>query len=226
MWIDRQTAADRDFKRAKPSDPMTCCHFLAERVRTQLGIPRSARDDSGNGKFARMSSESSAGPDKAEWAAMEQRQAVMKKTGRSASVAVFPVRLSDDEASGTDAAHLAELLGKKKLCEAKAVDSPLRVKIEPSRNMQKLLWGLARTFQDHVKRNPPDADYALLADYLMDPRAGHGAWAVHFVICDRAGEWVIVDFQNEHHGDFQSVDPRTHDDCGRLVAKRLGGYLR
>ena len=226
VLVDRQTQADREFQRAKPRDPMTCCMFLVERVRTHLGIPKSARDDSGKGKFARMSSENSAGPGKAERAAMEQRQAVMKKTGRSAKVAVFPVRLSDDEASGTDAAHLAELLSKKKLCEAKAVDSPLRVKIEPSRSMQNLLWGLARTFQDHVKRNPPEADYALLADYVMDPRAGHGAWAVHFVVCDRDGEWVIVDFQNNHHGDFQSIDPKTFDDCGRLVTKRLEGYLR
>jgi hypothetical protein len=226
VWVDLQTPEDRDFKRIKPSDPMSCCLFLAERVRTQLGIPESARDDSGEGRIAKMFAENSPAPDKAEWAAMEQRQAAMKKAGRSAKVAVFPVRLSDDLASGTDAAHLAELLSKKKLCEAKAVDSALRVKIKPSRNMQNLLWGLARTFQDNVKRNPPEADYVLLADYIMDPRAGRGAWAVHFVICDRAGEWVIVDFQNNHHGDFQSIDPKTFDDCGRLVAKRLEGYLR
>ena len=159
-------------------------------------------------------------------AAMEQRQTVMKKAGRSARMAIFPVRLSDDEVGKKDSAHLTKLLNRKKLCEAKAVDSPLRVKIQPSRNMQNLLWGLARAFQDHVKRNPPEADYALLADYIMDPRAGRGAWAVHFVICDRDGEWVIVDFQNDHHGDFQSVDPKTFDDCGRLVAKRLEVYLR
>ncbi|MCH7885327.1 MAG: hypothetical protein IIC01_08765 [Planctomycetes bacterium] len=226
VWVDRQTAADREFKRAKPRDPMTCCMFLAERVRTHLGIPKSARDDSGEGKIARRLAEKSPAPDKAEWAAMEQRQAIMKKAGRSATVAVYPVRLSDDETSGTNAAHLASLLNKKKLYQAKAVDSTLRVKIEPSRSMQNLLWGLARAFQDHVERNPPEADYALLADYIMDPRAGRGAWAVHFVICDRAGEWVIVDFQNDHHGDFQSVDPKTFDDCGRLVAKRLEGYLR
>ncbi len=226
VWVDLQTPEDRDFKRIKPSDPMSCCYFLAERVRTQLGIPESARDDSGEGKFARMFVENSPAPDKAEWAAMEQRQAVMKKAGPSAKVAIFPVRLSDDEVSEKDAAHLAKLLNKKKLCEAKAVDSSLRVEIQPARNEQKLLWDLARAFQDHVKRNPPEADYALLADYMMDPRAGRGAWAVHFVICDRAGEWVIVDFQNNHHGDFQSIDPKTFDDCGRLVVKRLKGYVR
>ncbi len=176
----------------------------------QLGIPGSARDDSGKGKFARMSSESAAGPDKAEWALIEQRQAVMKKTGRSASVAVYPVRLSDDEVGRKDAVPLARLLSKKKLCEAKAVNSPMRVNIEFARNEQKLLWNLARAFRDHVKQNPPEADYALLADDMFP--LPDRAWAVHFVICDRDGEWVIVDFQNEHHGDFQSVDPKTHDD--------------
>jgi len=225
VLVDLQTPADRDFKRAKPDCPMDCCVFLAERVRTQLGIPESARNESGEGKFARMLAKNSPEPDKAEWAAMEQRQTVMKKAGGSAKVAVFPVRLSDDEVGEKDAAHLATLLSEKRLCEAEAVDSPLRVKIQPARNEQKLLWELARTFQDHVKRNPPEADYAVLADYMMDPRGGR-AWAVHFVICDRAGEWVIVDFQNDHHGDFQSIDPKTLDDCGRLVVKRLEGYLR
>jgi len=232
VLIDRWTQADRAFKRAKPRDPMTCCHFLAERVRTGLRIPKSARDDSGNGKIARMFAEKSPTPDKAEWSAMEQRQAAMKKAGGSATLAVFPVRLSDDEVSKKAAAHLTRLLTENKLCEAKAADAAMRVTIQPARNEQKLLWELARKFQDHVRKNPPKtaeglpADYALMADYIMDPREGRGAWAVHFVLCDRDGEWVIVDFQNNHHGDFQSIDPKTYNDCGRLIAKRLEGYLR
>jgi len=220
VWIDSQTPADRDFKRAKPDCPMDCCVFLSKRVRTQLNIPRSARDDSGKGKIARMLANLSPGPNKAERRAMEKREAAMKKVGRSATVEVFPVRLSDDEVGKNDAAHLTELL--KKLCKAKAVDSPLRIKIKPSRNEQVSLWELAHAFQDHIKQNPPEADYALLADYIIRPGTGE-PWAVHFVVCDRAGEWVIVDFQNNHHGDFQSIDPKTPDDCGRLVAKRLDG---
>lgn len=224
VWIDRQTPDDRDFKRINPGEPMTCCVLLTERLRTQLGIPKSAKNDTGEGKFARMFAASSSAPDKAEWAAMEKRQAVMKKAGSGAKVAIFPVRLSDDEVGKNDAAHLATLLSKNKLCKAEVVDSPLRVAIKPARNEQKLLWDLARAFQDHVKKNPPEADYVLLADYMF-PRPDR-AWAVHFVVCDRSGEWVIVDYQNNHHGDFQSIDPKTHDDCGRLVAKRLRGYLR
>jgi hypothetical protein len=225
VLVDRQTSADGEFKRAKPDCPMACCQFLAQRVRTRLGIPESAHDETGEGKIARMFAKSSPAPDQAEWAAMERRQALMMKAGQSATVAVFPVRLSDDEVGKKDAVYLVELLSEKKLCKAILVDSPLRVMIQPARNEQKLLWDLARAFQDHVKQHPPEADYALLADYMF-PRPGRGAWAVHFVICDRDGEWVIVDFQNDHHGDFQSIDPKTPDDCGRLVANRLDGYLR
>ncbi len=225
VWVDRQTSVDADFKRIKPSCLMTSCVLLTERVRKQLDIPKSAKNDSGEGKFARMMAKNSPGPDKAEWAAMEKRQAAMKKAGPAARVAVLPVRLSDEKVGKEDAAHLTKLLNEKKLGAAEVVDSPLRVKIQSSHNEQKLLWDLARAFQDHVKQNPPEADYVLLADYMMHPR-GERAWAVHLVVCDRYGEWVIVDFQNDHHEDFQSVDPKTLDDCGRLVARRLMGYLQ
>ena len=225
VWVDRQTPDDPDFQRTKPSCLMTACVLLAGRVRTQLGIPESARDDSGEGRIARMFAEDWPGPDKAEGDAMEQRAAVMKKVAPSVNVAVFPVRLSDDEVSSESAAHLTTLLNEAKLGQAKAVDSPLRVEIQRARDEQKLLWDLARAFQDHVKQNPPEADYALLADYMISPRNGR-VMAVHFVVCDRAGEWVIVDFQNDHHGDFQSIDPQTLEDCDRLVATRLKGYLR
>ncbi len=116
VLVDRWTATDREFKRARPGDPMTCSLFLAERVRARLGLPASARDDSGEGRFARLLRKSSTVPDKAERAAMEQRQAAMKKAGQSARVAVFPVRLSNDEVGSKAATHLAGLLSKKKLC--------------------------------------------------------------------------------------------------------------
>ena len=225
VLVDRQTAADRAFKQAKPSCLMDCCVFLAERVRTQLGIPASARDDTGQGRLARRFSANAPGPDKAERTAMEQRLATMKKAAGNATVAVYPVRLSENATGSQDAAQLAERLTTEGLCKATAVDSPLTVKVKNARNLQKTLWDLAAAFQDHVRRNPPEADYAMIADYIMHP-SGKRAWAVHFVLCDRNGEWVIVDFQNDHHRDFQSVDPKTLDDCGRLVTRRLQGYLR
>lgn len=225
VLVIRKTSADRDFKRAKPDGPMTACVFMAQRVRTRLGIPKSAKDDSGKGKFAKMFEKNSPAPEQAKWDAMKKRQTVMKQKGRKATVAVYPVRHSNEKVEDKDAAQLATLLNKKKLCNAKSVDSPLHVKLKPTYNEQELLWELAREFQDHIKRNPPKTDYALLADYTIRTNVGR-AWTVHFVICDRDGEWVIVDYQNNHHDDFQSIDPRTPDDCALLVAKRLKGYIR
>jgi hypothetical protein len=39
-------------------------------------------------------------------------------------------------------------------------------------------------------------------------------------VCDRNAEWVIVDFQNSHHADFQSISPTSPDDCIRLILRR------
>ncbi len=224
VWVDRQTPKDRDFKRAKPDCPMTCCVFLTTRLREQLGLPESAGKDNGEGKFARLWADESGTPDRDERSAMDDRLAKMKKTAPDATVAVFPVRLSNDEVDKDGATQLAKLVNDKKLCNARPLDTPLRIELTPDHNEQKVLWDMARAFRDHVRKNPPETAYALYADYMFSERDKH-VGAVHFVICDRAGEWVLVDFQNSHHGDFQSIDPKTQEDCNRLVSKRLKGYL-
>jgi hypothetical protein len=225
VWIDRQTPDDPDFKRIKPDCPLACCYLFSERLRTQLGLTEADRDETSQGKFARLWACKSGTPSGDERTAMEDRLAIMRAAGANARLAVFPVRLSGDEVSSDDATRLAKLLGEQGLCEAAALETPLRIALQPSRNEQKLLWDLARAFRDHVEQNPPDADYVLYADYMIGSRTGE-VGAVHFVVCDRAGEWVIVDFQNDHHADFNTIGPQTCQDCSRLVAKRLAGYLR
>ena len=49
---------------------------------------------------------------------------------------------------------------------------------------------------------------------------------VHFVVCDRKGEWVIVDMQNSYHPDYLSVKPKSREECNRLLVQRLKGYLQ
>ena len=49
---------------------------------------------------------------------------------------------------------------------------------------------------------------------------------MHFAVCDRQGDWVIVDLQNSHHPDYQSIKPTSTDRCEELLLKRLQGYLR
>ena len=156
---------------------------------------------------------------------MQQRQQALREAARTAKLVVLPVRLSDKELSREGATHLAKLLSEQKLCQADVLDTPLYLEVPPSRNEQKMLWALARAFRDQVRQDPPEADYALYADYMFSPRDGR-VRAVHYVVCDRDGEWVMVDFQNDHWEDFQSVAPKTMEDCNRLVAKRFAGYLR
>ena len=49
---------------------------------------------------------------------------------------------------------------------------------------------------------------------------------MHFVVCDRKGEWVIVDLQNSHQPDYQSIGVISRERCDQLLVKRLEGYLK
>jgi hypothetical protein len=95
-------------------------------------------------------------------------------------------------------------------------------------NEQKVLWDMARGVREFVQAHRPDADYVLYAHYLMgkDASGKTAVGGVHFVICDREGRWVVVDFQNDHHGDFNAVNPKSREDCDQLVARRLKTYCR
>ena len=92
---------------------------------------------------------------------------------------------------------------------------------------QKVLWDTARAFRTFVRKNPPATEYALFADYgVFSPSPDRSKVShVHFIVCDRAGGWVIVDFQNSHHRDFQEIDPKSPEDCSRLLVKRLKGRV-
>jgi hypothetical protein len=89
----------------------------------------------------------------------------------------------------------------------------------------KILWDLAREFREYVKKNPVDADYVLYADYVFNPSNWQQGF-VHFVVCDRKGEWVIVQLANSDHADYQKIKPTSRQGCSRLLLKRLEDSLR
>ena len=144
------------------------------------------------------------------------------RSAANSTLLIYPVR-AGEELSKESAANLASLINKSKLMKAVAADAGPRIMVERHMNEQKTLWSMARAFRDHVKSQPPDADYVLFADYLM---AKNGVGATHFALCDRSGEWVIVDFQNSHWDDFNSIRPKSREDCDRLILKRLEGYSK
>jgi hypothetical protein len=222
LWSEHHVPGEPAFDAARPADPMACCLFIVERLGTRFELPGEPVAD---GPMARRWAARSGTPPEEEYEAMEARAERMRTAlADDASLLVLPVRLGDD-ASAKDATVLAGILHDELGVNARTQQGALQIEVEPARNEQKMLWQMAAAFRDHVREHPPEADYVLFADYYLSPRTGR-AMAVHFAICDHSGDWVVVDFQNSHHDDFQAVSPASAEDCDRLVARRLAGYLR
>jgi hypothetical protein len=124
------------------------------------------------------------------------------------------------------ATNVVRLINESGLCKAVQAEQPVILKSsQADPNELKTLWSLAREFRDYVRAHPPESDYALYADYVFNPQNAEQGF-VHFVMCDRKGDWVIVDMQNSHHPDYQSVGVTSRARCDQLLVKRLEGYLR
>ncbi|MBK9126673.1 MAG: hypothetical protein IPM13_02590 [Phycisphaerales bacterium] len=219
---DRQTPTDADFRRtaAADPDPMGCSVLVGQRVRKLLALPQPSGTVS-DGKFARLWAEKSGTPTQAEQEAMKAAQRQFKQALKAAvkpAVVVLPTRVNgaaDAERGQALAASLTQQLG----WQARSTDSALDVQLAPTSNQLKRLWDLARALKSHLGQAPPEAEYVLLADYLIKPDGDvHG---VHFVLCARDGQMVTAELANSVHDDFKHIDPKSADDCDRLVIKRL-----
>lgn len=223
FWTDVQAPRDPDFERIKPSNPMTCCMLVTERLRPML-VLASPEELEGEGEMARLWARKSGTPDKKELDAIKVRQGKMRETAGQATVVVYPIRVGK-KADRESAEHLVSLLNERNLCRARVADEPLSFEVKLNSNEQRVLWDMAKTFQSHMREKAPAADYALYGDHIIVPHTGK-VWAVHFVVCDGNGDFVIVDFQNDHHRDFRAISPESLQDCNRLAATRLAGYLQ
>jgi hypothetical protein len=163
-------------------------------------------------------------PGKSEFAAMDERLKTMKKTGVSARVLVFPTRVGGDNIDYPSSMRLSELINDANLCQATVAENDPVLEGKGWPNEAAVLWLFANTVKEYIHQNPPNSDYVLFADYWFAPNGQ--VWAVHFVVCDRSGAWVIVDMQNNHHEDFQRINPKTMEDCDHLVLERLKKRLR
>jgi len=224
VWSDRQTKSDADFKRISPREPMQCCMLVAERVKGTLKLSDPPAERRGPGAIEKQFSEKAGMPSDAERSAMEPRLAALKKLGASAVIEVYPVQI-DGRADEEAGQQLVKLLNDAKHCNARLAATAPAFELKASMNEQTRLWDLARAGRTQIKAHATDAPCVLFAEYMMNSKTGM-VGAVHFVVCDRAGEWVIVDFQNNHHEDFNRISPHTTEDCGLVVIKRFNGYLK
>ena len=204
-----------------PKDPMTCCVFVVHRVRKPWGLADPLREHAPRGKVEENWRKRSGLPNEKEIAAIEQRAGALRKQVEKSSLAVYPVRISgklDPQAAGALAAQL-EGLG---FSSVAAVEKGPALAIPGSPNQQEVLWKTARAVQKYVQEHTPDVEYVVVADYGIgrtDNRAKVGY--VHWILCDRQGNWVAVDFQNSHQADYQRIEPDSVEDCHELVKQRM-----
>ena len=225
LWTKRLGPEDPAFKAKEARDPMGMTVALVEALEPLFGLSEATTKAAQPGPMARRMEERSGLPPEAERDALPARLARLKAAGPGRTLTVYPARVGGN----LDPAGAAGLL-KPVLASglAKAVPgTPDLLLSSPQRdpNEQKVLWDLARAFREQVRKNPPATEYALYADCVFNP----GNWEqgyVHVVVCDRAGEWVLVDYQNSHHPDYQALQPTSAEACRALVVKRLEGTLK
>lgn len=164
-------------------------------------------------------------PSRVERSALAPRQEVLKASHATATLVVYPVATARgaQHATATRVAEAISLAGWFKSSTAPTDVMPVKLP-RPGMNELKMLWGFAHAFQTELKARPPEADYALAVDYGFNPQKWQQGYA-HFVLCDRQGNWVIVDLQNSHHREYQSHKPVSAADCERLILRRLEAYL-
>ena len=227
VWTDELTGKDEALKSLQDHpDLMNFSVVLTQRLGSQLGLNEETAKAAKPGKMAHIMEQRSGLPPEAERAPLADRQKRMQESRNSLTLMIFPTRIGGDTASVESAADLAKLINDAKLCNAVPATQTVVLKAsQADPNEQKALWDLAREFREYVRNNRPDADYVLYADYVFNPKNWEQG-LVHFVVCDRQGEWVIVDYQNSHHPDYQSIQPVSRNDCDRLLVKRLGEHLQ
>jgi hypothetical protein len=222
IWSDQQQKGTPAFDKAKPDDPMGCVILLARQLRRPLHLADPMRQDAPASKLEQRMSQKAGVPAKGEFDAMAQRLATLQQSGKP-TIRVYPARIGD--AWSTDSAKaIAAAIEEAGLAKATAATEPIRFTAQASQNEQQTLWSAAKSIQQAVRAAPVQQDYLLFADFLM--QAENKAGAVHIFLLSPTGDFVIVDFQNSHHGDFQSVAPTSAADCSKLAAMRLAARLK
>ncbi|MEN8127480.1 MAG: hypothetical protein ABFR90_06700 [Planctomycetota bacterium] len=224
VWEDSRKPGDRGFEDYTGTE-LGRLELACSRLMPVMGLDKLPKKElAQDKKRALREMRAKEPPSHAEFDAMEKRLKTMKKADSSACVLVYPARVGGEHTDPACATRLSGLINEAKLCQATVAETGPVMEGAGWPNEMQVLWLFARAVRDHVRQNPPDSDYVLFADYWFAPRGE--VWAVHFVVCDRAGDWVIVDLQNSHKEAFQQISPKNLEDCDHLVLERLKTNLQ
>jgi len=203
---------------------MTFSVLLVERLSPELGLNEETAKAAKPGKMARLMEERSGLPPENERAALPQRQKELRENRKKIAMTVFPAQVGDTTISASSTL-LAKMITDAALCKAVPAKQSVLLKVPRDPNQMKMLWGLAGAFREYCKKNPVGSDYALYADCAFNPERWEQGY-VHFVVCDRNGEWVIVDMQFSDLPEYQNIKPSSIEGCSKLVVRRLEAFLK
>lgn len=204
-----------------PKDPMSCCVFIVHRLRKPWGLADPLRKDAPLGKVQENWRKRSGLPTDEEVEAMKQREAKLHRQLATSSLEICPACAFRKPTPETQA-KLAALLADVGFASVQAVEKGPDLKVPGSPNEQEVLWRTARKARAYFQENTPACEYVLVADFGIgrtEEKVKVGA--VHWILCDQRGDWVMVDYQNSHHSDFQQIDPDSVEDCLELVKVRV-----
>ena len=220
------------YSNMRPKNPMTCSIFVARRVCKLWKLPDPLRPGTpSDGSMAALLRKESAVPPQAALAAMQERLEAMKRGLAEREVTVYPIHLAKGTAPDCTK-QLVDSINRRGLFKAVTGTVAPGLQVKGSYNEQRVLWGSARALRKFIKNAPPASEYALYVDYGIcgpdietPPGMKREAGYVHLILCNKAGELLMVDFQNSHQSDFKKIEPRTCAECNRLALIRLVARL-
>jgi hypothetical protein len=226
VWVAHQTTRDKAFQAlGTPRDPMKLLVFIVELLSPQLSLNEETAKNRRYEQENRFKANSGYAPPGEIEERMPARLKILKESRQKATMMVLGVRMGRS-VNVTNASDLAKRIGETKLFQAVvAAKQPEPFHANLTGDQMKYLWDIARELQAHVKKNPPDADYVLYADYIFN-RQHWQQGGVQFVVCDRQGEWVIAELSNSDQEDYQRIKPISAEACDKLVIERLTSLLR
>lgn len=226
VWAEHQTTQDKAFQAlGTPRDPMTLIGFLVDRLSPQLNLNEETAKKRSHKLEDQFKSNNGYAPADETGNLMPARLKTLKGSRQQARLTVLGVRM-ERTVNVTNASDLSKRIREAKLfqtVEPAKQSVLLKVNLTGGDQM-KYLWDIAREFQAYVKKNPPDADYVLYADYMFN-RQHWQQGAVQFVVCDRQGEWVLAELTNSDQDDYQRVKPISAEGCDTLLVERLQDRL-
>lgn len=107
---------------------------------------------------------------------------------------------------------------------ARVSDRKPEIEVKPGMNQARMFRTGIRSFSEWVRANPPETEYACVAEYLMmrDGKAG----GIHVYCVDRSGKLVFGSLSNSHWPEFKKVKPASVRDASKVAVGSLNRHLK